>query len=144
MAPTVLTSLVALPGIAEPIGGLVSGIQTAIGGRFDRWVGTHQVFNWLVGHPLSAIGLGLFSLFLFAGLISAIGRLGEQLWLKLLKSPIAILSGVTAGLRQTVRRIRPDSGADRLGEILDRLEELRQEESALMEELGRLVKTDRQ
>jgi hypothetical protein len=108
--------------------------------RLDHWIQSHPLIQWLISHPLGAIGLGLLSLFLLTGLLSAIGRLGEQLWLRLLRSPIALLSSITRNLSSRIQQIRPTAKPDRLTEILDRLEILRQEETVLMEEMRQLVK----
>lgn len=140
MAPT---HLVALLSGNVPLDGIQTGIQAAIGNAIDHWLASHRLLHWLINHPLSTIGLGLLSLFLLAGLIGAIGRLGEQLWLRLLRSPVTLISSLFSGLSQALRRATPTPEPDRLGEILDRLEELRQEESVLLEELRQWVKNDR-
>jgi hypothetical protein len=101
----------------------------------DPWIQTHPLLHWLTRHPLGTIGLGLLSLFLLSGLLSAISRLGEQLWLRLLRSPIALLSSLST----RIQSIRPAAKPDRVGEILDRIEELRQEEAGLIAEMRQLV-----
>jgi hypothetical protein len=95
---------------------------------------------WIAVHPLYDLGLGLAVLFLLAGLLKAIARLTERLWLALLQSPLRLGKWLLSRLAQLFKlRLAPEPVPDRLPEILTRLEALRQEQDALLHEAHRLL-----
>jgi hypothetical protein len=120
------------------------GWQSVLLGPVQSWLAEHPLVGWLVGHPLWALGLALVGLLLFAGLWSAIARLTEGFWLSLVKLPFRLsgwIFGAVSGL--LVRRWAKPSAtvaeADRVSEIIGRLEVLQTEQESLLEEMRGLL-----
>jgi hypothetical protein len=65
-------------------------MQRAVADVFQDWLVAHPLIGWEITHPLWSIGLGLLLLFLFWGLLNAIGRLTERLWVTLLRMPLQL------------------------------------------------------
>lgn len=127
---------------------LINGLQAALMASFQGWLTSHPKIGWLASHPLLAAGLFLFCLFLFWGLLSAIARLTEDLWLFIVRLPLRFvqwLFGLIAkGLkvpaaRVNIGRIPTKANPDRLNQILTRLEAIHKEQDELMQELSKLL-----
>lgn len=63
-------------------------IQNAVAAIVQGWLDDHPVLGWCVTHPLWAIASLLLFLFLTWGLLRAVARLVETLWIALLRAPI--------------------------------------------------------
>ncbi|NJO42772.1 MAG: hypothetical protein HC769_23590 [Cyanobacteria bacterium CRU_2_1] len=109
------------------------------------WLTAHPVWNWLLTHPLWLIGLILLILFLVTGLIGAIARLTEAIWLAILQAPLKLIQWLLLGIARllkipfTVKKnaAKPtqESQQERLAIILNRLETLKREQDELLQEV---------
>lgn len=122
--------------------GLTAPIQT--------WLGHHPIAQWLFAHPLWLVVLAGLAILLLVGLFGAIGRMTEKLWLVVLLAPFRLIFW---GLNQLAKLVRfvfglkpaPAAAAkpqERLSEILDRLELLRQEQDELLREVKAILAKD--
>ncbi len=127
---------------------LINGLQAALMVSFQGWLATHPMVSWLVAHPFVAFGLLLFLLFLFWGLLSAIARLTEDLWLFIVRLPLKFVQWLFGLLAMALKlpvargnlgRASAKANPDRLTQILTRLEAIHQEQSELMQELSKLL-----
>lgn len=144
---------------------LVESFIDALFGPVQDWLVQHPLWLWLFTHPLWLLGTILLALFLLAGLLQAIAGLTEQLWLGLLRLPILLVQALWQGslflLRRLVRQpsnqlmtkslvqfptdqlalptAQPTAKSDRLTEIVNRLEALRQEQDELLKEVKLLL-----
>ena len=127
---------------------LINGLQAALMASVQGWLATHPMVSWLAAHPLISVGLLFFFLFLFWGLLSAIARLTEDLWLFIVRLPLRFvqwLFGLIAlALKLPTARANPGraskkGNSDRLNQILTRLEAIHQEQDELMQELSKLL-----
>ncbi|NJL45804.1 MAG: hypothetical protein HC922_08940 [Leptolyngbyaceae cyanobacterium SM2_3_12] len=110
----------------------------------QTWLGEHPLVAWLVMHPLWALALVVAGVLLLAGLWSAIARLTEGFWLTLVRLPFRLgawIFAATSGVlvKRWVKSPRAPSNADRLGEILDRLDALQIEQEMLLAEMKQLL-----
>lgn len=132
----------------------------------QQWFDQHPWLEWLLQHPLWLVGLILLVIFLFAGLIQAIGRLTENIWLTVLLLPFRLATGlfwgmvwggrfllgrrssegrsIAAGMTETMTETIPETIPEatpehRLRELLDRLDAIRLEEEALLKEVKEIV-----
>lgn len=112
------------------------------------WLSRHPILLWLVIHPWWLLVAILVALFLLSGLLRAVAGLTEKLWLALLRLPILLGQWVWRGTLFLLRRpftkpvvlpVNPVNPPDRLTEVLDRLEVLRQEQDALLKEVKSLL-----
>lgn len=112
------------------------------------WLTTHPLWNWLLTHPLWLLGTVILLLFLLAGLLGAIASLTEKIWLFVLQAPIRLMQLIFLGTLKllkipfTSRTNSPkltQPNSERLAVILDRLEALKQEQDALMQEVRSIV-----
>ncbi|GAB4378872.1 MAG: hypothetical protein Kow00121_31660 [Elainellaceae cyanobacterium] len=121
------------------------------------WLVSHPVWYWLFGHPLWLLGLVVLVLFLFAGLMGAIARLTEAVWLAVLQAPVRLLQWIFMGTLQLLKLpfslqnstvkaeappVQSSNQQERLTTLLSRLEALRQEQDELMKEVQALVQTN--
>ena len=130
--------------------------QQFLGGFWDSltqpiqdWLLAHPFGNWLLSHPLWAIGLVLIALLLLSGLFGAIAQLTQTLWIVLLRSPVVLIGWLVAGIVLLVKapfsakRQLPaaETKEQRLAEILDRLDALKQEQDTLLQEAKQILST---
>jgi hypothetical protein len=134
-------------------------IERAISSYINQWLEQHPFWAWIFQHPVPSLVIFLLLLFLFWGLLKAVGRGTEQLWLFLLKTPFKILQPlfhfawraigrlvnrrsklsmmqVKNDLELTTLTISPQA---RMTEIVDRLQTLKQEQEILLTELRDLI-----
>jgi hypothetical protein len=131
-----------------------ASIERTIGNYFTHWLNAHPYLVWLGAHPLWSLGLGLLSILAVWGLIRAIGRGVEQIWLLLLTTPFKLLQPILRQILSAIARIfgHTKIGADRLNSqltpapatervatIVDRLHELNLEQQLLLQELATLT-----
>jgi hypothetical protein len=125
-------------------------MQRAVADVFQDWLVAHPVLGWEITHPLWSIGLGLLLLFLFWGLLNAIGRLTEHLWVALLRLPlqlgqwiaqhlfgfVKLPSRVLSSERLTLPpESMPQEQRKTLQDALLQLEQLQQEQVRLLQEI---------
>lgn len=109
---------------------------------WHRWLAQHPLAAWLVHHPLWSLGLGIVSLVLVSGLLGAISRLTERLWLTLMSLPMRTLLWMLAGALSAFHGRRGKNSpnkANRVAEIMARLTTLQAEQTSLLQELHELV-----
>jgi len=138
-----------------------ASIEHSLTNYFSQWLIAHPYLTWTIAHPLPGIGLLLLTIFSAWGLIKAIGRGIEQTWLFLLVTPFRLLQPIFRLMWNAIRwrslsfgesrfghnqpsdeqlsvRSLPNS-PERIDNIIDRLEILRQEQDALLRELSSLA-----
>jgi len=113
------------------------------------WLTLHPFWNWLLIHPVWLLGVVVLVLFLFAGLMGAIARLTEAIWLALLQAPIRLAQLLFIGVAKLLQlpftakpKVSPASqpnSQERLTAILNRLENLRQEQDELLQEVRSIL-----
>jgi hypothetical protein len=129
-----------------------ASIEHALANYFSQWLIAHPYLAWTIAHPLPSIGLLLLTIFSLWGLIKAIGRGIEQTWLFLLTTPFRLLQPIFGLMWNSIRGIGHNQPSDeqlsvrslpnspeRIDDIIDRLEILRQEQDALLRELSTLA-----
>lgn len=79
-------------------------IQNAIYAMVQDWLSHHPVLGWGMTHPLWAIASLLLILFLAWGLLGAIARLMETLWIELLRTPLKLSRWGVVRLRNLFRQ----------------------------------------
>jgi hypothetical protein len=144
---------------------LVERLLEPILAPLQGWLVVHPVWNWLLTHPLWLLGLMVLVLFLFAGLLGAIARLTEAVWLAILQAPLRLVQLLFVGVAKLLKmpftpRVtratvspsvsqiaaqpvsptlsQPDA-KERLTTILDRLDYLRQEQDELIQEVRSIL-----
>lgn len=73
-------------------------LKNALAGMLQSWLVDHPVLGWCLSHPLWAIASSLLTLFLGWGLLRAIARLVETLWIMLLQIPLQLSRWLVLGL----------------------------------------------
>ncbi len=137
-------------------------IEHAVATYFSQWLVAHPYLAWIISHPLPSLGLLLLILFSLWGLIKAIGRGIEQIWLFLLKTPFRLLQVIFRPIWSWIRKMfghnqfsgeqldaalistAAPTQVDALAEtqyhrIVDRLHILNQEQQSLLSELSALL-----
>jgi hypothetical protein len=117
-------------------------IEHAVSSYLSQWMGQHPYFAWSIAHPVLSLGLVLIAIFLLWGLIKAIGRGVEQIWLFLLKTPFKLLQPMFRPIWGSIWRRIGHTGDSELSarseQIIDRLHALNQEQQSLLQELATL------
>jgi hypothetical protein len=129
-------------------------IEHAIATYFSQWLGSHPYLAWIGSHPLPSLGLLFLTIFSLWGLIKAIGRGIEQMWLFLLKTPFKLFQPIFRLTWSLTRRIfghtnssdgnsesssASSSSPAQIQQIVDRLQNLNQEQDLLLGELSTLL-----
>ena len=120
------------------------GLQSVLLNPVQTWVSDHPLVAWLVLHPLWMLALVVGVMLFFAGLWSAAARLTEGFWLALVGLPLRLVTwlftGPTLALAKSLAKSPPaPAPADRLGEIVARLEALQTEQETLLQEMRQLL-----
>ncbi|MBW4487139.1 MAG: hypothetical protein KME12_05050 [Trichocoleus desertorum ATA4-8-CV12] len=129
---------------------VADAMQNALGGAMQQWMAEHQFWAWVLQHPFWSVGLLLVLLVLLQGLLSTIAQLIQQAGIGLLRSPWKLsqwLFGFSARSFQSAltagdAKQGTDSKQQRLSEIVDRLEALKQEQDALLQEVKAIVASE--
>ena len=126
-------------------------IEHAISSYFSNWLGQHPYLAWSIANPIPSFCLTLLAIFSLWGLIKAIGRGIEQMWIFLLKTPFKLLQPIFKAIWSSILRV---IGYDRIGAtsltakltnveridgIVDRLKTLSREQENLLQELSTLM-----
>jgi hypothetical protein len=126
-------------------GGLTDAVQNAIATMIKNWMDGHPFWAWLVSHPFWSLGLVFVVLVLLRGLLGAIAHFVEQVWVAILRSPLELskwLLGLGAKSFQSLaiaEKREGDAKQQRLTEIVNRLEMLKQEQNELLQEVKTLL-----
>lgn len=129
----------------------INGLLDSLTAPLQDWLSQHPLLQWFVSHPLWLLIAMLAALFLLSGLLRAIAGLTEKLWLALLRLPFILFQTVWRSSlflllrpfeKPTVASLTASPAPDRLTEILNRLEALRQEQDELLQEVRSLLLTD--
>lgn len=129
-------------------------IEHAITSYFTQWLTAHAYLAWIVSHPLPSLGLLLLTIFSLWGLLKAVGRGIEQIWLFLLTTPFKLIQPILWLMWRSIQRVfghtnssgeqlesrvasQPQS--ERIERIIDRLQSLSQEQENLLGELSKLI-----
>ncbi len=54
----------------------------------EAWASIYPLFHWILEHPIGSLLLAFGGLYLFWGLLRGLVHLTENLWIRLLKSPL--------------------------------------------------------
>jgi hypothetical protein len=129
-------------------------IEHAVANYFTHWLSAHPYLVWLISHPVPGLGLLLVIIFAVSGLLKAIGRGFEQVWLFLLKTPFKLLQPIfrliwgsvlrifghnNSSGAQSASQVVPNTQPEQIDRILDRLQVLHQEQQQLVAELTTLI-----
>jgi hypothetical protein len=121
-------------------------IEQAVSSYFSRWFQEHQLIWWLVSHPGWSLFILFLSIALFVGLLGAIGRGIEQLWIGLLRSPLRMIQPTMNWLGQRITKQQSNislSAPDpQINVLVSRLCQIQQEQDKLMQELLKILKAE--
>jgi Fe2+ transport system protein B len=125
------------------------GIKASINSSSGQWIDNHPQLVWSVTHPLQALGIFLFILFLLSGLVGATSRLTEKFWIYIVTYPfklIAFISGFILTIFNKNRLTRANlaetgstGNETKIAAVLSRMEMNRQEQTLLLQELKILL-----
>lgn len=138
-------------------------LENAIDFTIKNWLNQHPVLFWLVTHPIWTLIIFLFVIFLIFGLFEAVTTLIKSLWLFIFKMPEKLVRK-TANLtiitfqnignqifwpqnshQNKLKLTKIGNKSDRqqrIAEILDRLEQLKQEQNRLLTEIAEMLETE--
>jgi hypothetical protein len=128
-------------------------IDRLVGNYLTQWLMAHPFLVWMTTHPLSSLGLLLLAIFSLWGLFKAIGRGIDRVWLFLLTTPFKLLQPIFKGIWSSIRsrfghnnpslEIAAPTIAhpanERIAAVVDRLQQLSQEQDILLQELATLT-----
>ncbi|MBD2036712.1 hypothetical protein H6F76_17010 [Leptolyngbya sp. FACHB-321] len=133
----------------EQLSGAISNsVQDVVATSVKMWMAQHPIVSWVMAHPVWTIALVLLLLFLCWGLLAAIAQFTQQVWLFILQAPLKLTQSLAKGTFQSLKRfeiLQPAKSEgqgnvqQRLHEILNHLELLRQEQEVLMKEMHSIL-----
>lgn len=119
-------------------GSLSDAITANVQNSVQAWIDVHPIFAWILLHPLWSIGIAILVLWLTFSLLTALVDATVQLISSILKLPLT-------GFKRLLlprRFVQPDA-SQRLMEVLDRLEALRQEQDDLLKQVKTMLASER-
>ena len=125
-------------------------IEQAISNYVSQWLAQHPYLAWALSHPIPSLLLIVLAIFSLWGLIKAIGRGIEQIWLFLLKTPFRLLQPIFGLIWRSIGRIfghtnlrtsqlTAQTTPAQIERIVDRLQALSQEQELLLGQLSTLM-----
>ncbi|MFB2838480.1 hypothetical protein [Floridanema evergladense] len=130
---------------------LTEGIEKGINSYVTDWMNHHVVLGWFFSHPLFAIALFPLSIVLIWGFFQAVGGLIVKGWMSVLLSPMLLVrSLLPKGNQSTANAINnrfsspkldSENPKQRFNTILQRLNEIKQEQDTLLQELAKMLET---
>jgi hypothetical protein len=124
------------------LGSLQRTLQDAV----QQWLANHPVMAWLAMHPWISVALLGLAIILLWGLLGAIARLAQSVWLGLLRLPFWMTGWLLLHLGRHLRAQglialaqRPADPHQRLMDLTQRLDVLRQEQDAVLAEVRSLL-----
>lgn len=130
---------------------LTEGIENGINSYVTDWMNHHVVLGWFFNHPLFAIALFLIFIVLIWGLFQALSALLVRTWMSILLSPVLLVRSLLPKAYQSTANTinyrlssaKPDSEdpKKRCNLILQRLNEIKQEQETLLQELAKILDT---
>ncbi|MBD1910190.1 MULTISPECIES: hypothetical protein [unclassified Leptolyngbya] len=124
---------------------VVDNTLSPVRSALDQWLAEHGWILFLVNHPLVLLGLLLLGLFLISGVWRALSRLSENLWIFIVGLPFQVLGwfglrGISLLKQRTQPRVSgAPSQENRLTELLNRLDALREEQETVLKEVRSLL-----
>lgn len=122
--------------------------QRAIVTTIQTWMEAHPLIAWLLTHPVISLGLVLVIVVLLRGLLGAIARLTEHIWIAVLRAPMQLASWLFGAVLRLFHQPVPPPQVEtptqqqRLALLLDRLEALKQEQDELLREVRAVIELD--
>lgn len=131
-----------------------TSIEYAVANYFSQWLVAHPYLAWSLSHPLPSLGLFVLIIFSVWGLIKAISRGIEQIWLLLLTTPFKLIQPIFRPIWSSIWSIgghnktsvkQPNLTSSttpspaQIERIIDRLQSLNQEQETLLRELSTLI-----
>ena len=129
---------------------IVNSISDTVGIRFSNWLSQHPLIAWLLNHPLIALVISLITAILVVRLVltiyRAIASLIDRMWLAILRSPFTVLKFLFGWEKKpeiipnntTVTNYEVTNDADKLQEIMTRLDLIQQQQQDIIRELALL------
>ena len=140
-------------------------VQNAISPRIAEWINSHPALVWLLNHPLISFGISLLAIFIIWGFLQIVSDLAKTICLFILRSPFKIVKSIWSFGRKsafvkeelTVNQTSPSNyylrnnltftkhlnhqmnDQDRLTHIWNRLEEIKQEQSQLLQVAAEII-----
>jgi hypothetical protein len=133
---------------AETVGSakavIIDSAEKTLNATVYNWMDTHPLISWFLTHPLYTIGVVLLTLLLLSGLLRAVGRITEKVWLFILHSPFKLGKwllglGTKTFITGSTTSSSKNTSQARLAEILSRLEAIRKEQDSLMHEVEAIL-----
>ncbi|HAX75941.1 MAG TPA: hypothetical protein DCY88_08910 [Cyanobacteria bacterium UBA11372] len=135
---------------------LTEGIEAGITSFVNNWFNDHPILFWILNHPIHDLGILLLVIFLFWGLLKAIGRLVEKAWISVIIAPFKLIQSflgigskslgnvmvsglVTVPSNQTLNQ--GDRKED-MANIINQLNALKQQQDKLLQELATILESD--
>ncbi len=129
---------------------IADAIQTELSSTIQNWGAEHPVIYWTIYHPLQALALFLFIIFIFQNLFKLINRLIIVAWLAVLKLPFNISYYLFKVLKNNANKERFSDVEEtvslvssaqqiQLSEILQRLETINQEQNQLLQQIIKIL-----
>jgi len=106
---------------------------------WNAWTTQHPLVARAIEHPVLTAMVVFVILVLFVSLLQALGQLVVDVWLVVLRSPVRLVDWVWRGGKDLTTELLQGDKEKRKTEVLERLQELREEQQQLLEELKRLL-----
>jgi hypothetical protein len=118
---------------------LSKSVQEAIDSSLGNWLQSHWPLGWIVTNPGQSFLFLLISIVLFWGLLGALGRGVQQMWIWLLRSPLKALGLLQVKAGRLIGQNRFTSREQRIADVMQQLTKTQEQQAQLLAELSDLV-----
>ncbi|MBD1846111.1 hypothetical protein H6F89_22370 [Cyanobacteria bacterium FACHB-63] len=118
-------------------GSLGDALTASVQNSVRSWIDVHPIFAWILLHPLWSMGIAILVLWIAFSLLTVLVDATVQLISPILKLPLT-------GFKRLLlpRRFVKADSSQRLMEVLDRLEALRQEQDGLLKQVRTMLASE--
>ncbi|HEY9296601.1 MAG TPA: hypothetical protein VIQ31_09540, partial [Phormidium sp.] len=130
---------------------LTEVIENGINGYITDWMNHHVILAWFLTNPFYSIGILLLCIVLIWGLFQALGSLIVKTWMSVLVSPVLLARSLllknSKSTANTINngflspKLDSEDPQERCHKILHRLNEIKQEQDSLLQELAKILET---
>ena len=125
-----------------------------LGVSINNWLELHPVMLWIVSHPLISLVIAIVAIVLLLGLIKAIIKLVEKMWLNIFKAPFLSIQSIFNKKSKSVAKepievestpivetpVEETEKSSQLDKILERLNTIEREQKLILKEIATMKK----
>ena len=124
--------------------------ESPTGISLNNWLEVHPVMLWIVSHPLISLVIAIVAIVLLLGLLKAVIKLVEKMWIDIFKAPFLTIQSLLKKKSKSVNKepieveatpiaenpVEQTDNSSPLEQILERLNTIEREQKLILKEIA--------